>query len=81
MFLILQRWRWNGVQARKVEIYYLPTRKYKHSLANAIYCSVTLMLLEKKNLGLKIVRIKNWQTVWFLFLIEYKAINFFWFHL
>lgn len=76
MFPILQRWRWNGIQARKVEIYHLPTLKYKHSPANAIYCSMTLMLLEK-TLGLKIVRMKNWQMVWFLFLIEYKVINFF----
>lgn len=49
MFLILQRWRWNGVQARKAEIYHLPTLKYKHSPANAIYCSMTLMLLEKNS--------------------------------
>lgn len=49
MFLILQRWRWSGVQARKVKIYHLPTLKYKHSPANAVYCSMMLMLLEKNS--------------------------------
>lgn len=56
MFLRLQRWRWNRAQGRGVTIHHLPTLKYKRSPANVIYCSVTLVLLEKKS------RIENSKT-------------------
>lgn len=60
MFLILQRWRRKGVEARKVEIHHLPTLKYKCSLPNAIYCSMTLVLLEKKPSKTENSKDKKW---------------------
>lgn len=58
LFLILQRERWNEVQARKAEIYHLPALKYKQSPADVIHCLMMLLLLEKP-LGLKTIRIKK----------------------